>query len=1176
MRLEKIKLAGFKSFVDPTTIQLRSHLAGIVGPNGCGKSNVIDAVRWVLGESSVKTLRGESMDDVIFSGSSARKPAGQASVELLFDNSDGSLGGEYANYSQIAIRREVTRDAQSSYYLNGTRCRRRDIKDIFAGTGLGPRGHAIIQQGTISRIIEAKPDEMRNLVEEAAGISRYKDRRRETENRMRHTRENLERVNDIRDELDKQLDRLKRQSRAAERYKELKVEQRQLQAQLYALKLQAINEKLQSQKGTLQQKEVALEAQVAQLRRCDSDIETQREKQTELTDEFNEIQKKYYTVGAEIVRLEQALQHGRQRCDELTRDLQQVQVDLAAAKQNSDLDQQKIESLTVTITELTPQVNTAKQTANAALARLTDAETTMQQWQQTWDTFNVEAAQASEQAQVERARIQQLEQRISEATTRLESIKTEQQQLDDSQLRADIAELTATLTQQQQQLTDTQTELTQTDHAIQTQRQANQTDRNQLDQLRSQLQKAQGRFASLEALQQAALGQQSDQLVNWLQQHELADYPRLAQQLAVETGWERAVETVLGDSLQAVCVNGIDSVNAVLGDLNPLPAGQMMLLATTVDVNTTTDKFPTLRTKISAPNQLANLVDGIYAADTLAQALAWRDQLTANESIVTPEGIWISQHWLRIANVDQTHSGVIERKQELAQLQDMITQTEADISQCDNQLTQGEQQLQTLEQQRNQRQQQLDQHRDQLNHSQTQLTVKQARCEQLAQRCERLHAESQQLLTNCDDNRKALEQSRTIWQAALATMETQADTRDQLQQQRDQLRTQLESVRPQAHSAKDAFHQVNMQLNAAQSESSLLTVARERLQKQMNDLTAREAELQQNLHTANAPLTELDSTLQATLTQRSNVEEIMQQARVRLSEAEQQLRDSEHARSDIDDSINGIRDELEKMRLDAQGDSVRRANLAEQLAETGQALQDVLSTVTVDNTVDSIDRDLSHVGDRIQRLGAINLAAIEEYDVELERKQHLDSQYADLSDALAILEAAIRKIDRETKQRFKGTFDQINANFQELFPSLFTGGQASLELVGEDLLEAGVTVMARPPGKRNSSIHLLSGGEKALTAIALVFAIFKLNPAPFCMLDEVDAPLDDANVLRFCNLVQKIAETVQVIFISHNKVAIEISKQLMGVTMHEPGVSRLVAVDVDEAVAMAQDEEVAA
>jgi chromosome segregation protein len=493
------------------------------------------------------------------------------------------------------------------------------------------------------------------------------------------------------------------------------------------------------------------------------------------------------------------------------------------------------------------------------------------------------------------------------------------------------------------------------------------------------------------------------------------------------------------------------------------------------------------------------------------------------------------------------------------------------VSDCVQKLSEGEQQLQTEEGNREAIQQHLDQRRDEYNRIRSQLTVKQGRCEQLAQRRQRLNDETQGLMNTAQENRKTLEKSRQLWQEALLLMETQADRRDELQLQRQQVREKVERIRPQAHNAKDILHRLNLEFGSAQTELNSLKIAKERLQKQVNDLETRQRELDQNLKAAKMPLSALETQLQATLMQRSNVEEILQQARVRLQEAEERVRAYEHSRSETASHIETIRHELEQMRLDSQADSVRHTTIAEQLAEMEHTLSEVLATVSEGSTIDSIDAALADTGEKIQRLGAINLAAIEEYDVELERKQHLDSQYADLSEALETLEAAIRKIDRETRQRFKDTFDTINGHFQALFPTLFGGGEAYLELTGDDLLETGIAVMARPPGKRNSSIHLLSGGEKALTAISLVFAIFKLNPAPFCMLDEVDAPLDDANVGRFCNLVQKIAETVQVIFISHNKVAIEMSKQLMGVTMHEPGVSRLVAVDIEEAVAMAEE-----
>ncbi len=619
MRLSKIKLAGFKSFVDPTSISLPGNLTGVVGPNGCGKSNIIDAVRWVMGESSAKHLRGDSMTDVIFNGSSSRKPVGQASIELVFDNSDGSVGGQYASFNEISIKRQVTREAQSFYYLNGARCRRRDITDIFLGTGLGPRSYAIIEQGTISRLIEAKPDEMRNFLEEAAGISKYKERRRETENRMRHTRDNLERLDDLRDELGKQLAHLQRQARTAERYKEYKGEERQLKGQLQALRWQKLNHEVEHREGDITEQETGLEAEVARQRSAEAEIERKRDEHVEATEGFNAIQSEFYGVGADIARLEQSIQHARERHQQLERDLGQVERAWNEAQVHQEMDRNKIEELTRGLDEQEPAHQELQVAAELSSATLAEAEEAMQSWQAGWEEFNQKAAEPSQTAQVERARIQQLEQQVRQLAQRLGRIDEEQANLSTERLAEEIAMAREQIAEQEMGLAAIQERRSASLEQIGTVRDQNSEDAQRLDENRSKLQSQRGRHASLEALQQAALGKGKGAVTDWLNAQGMQGAPRLAEGLSVAEGWENAVECVLGANLEAVCVDGLDPVVGALGSLQH---GALTLFDVRAEVGATDSATGTpLASKVTGERALGGLLAGVYGVESLERGL---------------------------------------------------------------------------------------------------------------------------------------------------------------------------------------------------------------------------------------------------------------------------------------------------------------------------------------------------------------------------------------------------------------------------------------------------------------------------------------------------------------------------------------------------------------------------
>ncbi|MYM62104.1 chromosome segregation protein SMC [Pseudomaricurvus sp. HS19] len=1167
MRLKCIKLAGFKSFVDPTTVNFPSNLCAIVGPNGCGKSNTIDAVRWVMGESSAKNLRGESMTDVIFNGSGGRKPVGQASIELVFDNTDTTLVGEYARFSEISIKRKVTRDGQNNYYLNGTKCRRRDITDIFLGTGLGPRSYAIIEQGMISKLIEAKPDELRVFIEEAAGISKYKERRRDTENRMRRTKENLERLTDLREELDRQLQRLQRQAQSAEKYTEYKKEERLLKAQLQTLRYRILAEEAGLKKQVISELELKVEQFVTDQVANDTSIEKYRTQYTDLGDKMSEVQGRFYSIGADIARIEQTIQHSQERARQLQVDLEQTDRDCKEAQEHLVTDKQKAEAWEEELMELEPELEMIKAAEDDSGDELQDAEEAMQAWQQQWDSFNQTASEPRQRAEVQQSRIQHLELVQSRLLERVRKLDEEKKNLVPDESEEEIGQLTEQLAELDLDADTKRNQVESVTDEINSLRDANNQYSDELDTVRTGLQSMRGRHASLEALQQAALGEKDSAVSEWLQNQNLGNNPRLAEGIEVRDGWDKAVETVLGNSLQAVCVDGFDTIAGVVGQLTQ---GELVLLDSSAPTqNIDGSLAPRLLDMVSADLNLASQLGSVYALEDLAAALALRGQLQPHESVVTKDGLWLGANWLRVARDTDATSGVLARKQELEELTAKLEEAEQQSESLSQKLEEGRQRIKDLEQQREQLRRDADAQARKYSEVRSQLSARQVRVEQIAVRRDRVTTEIREAREQMEQEGESLAEARMILQEAIEAMERDTDQREALLSRRDDIRARLDDARQKARHDKDRGHQLAMRHQALKTQVDAVKAGLGRLRDQTQRLQERRDMLRDQLEEVRNPGEENQLELEALLEKRLSVEQELTAARKAVEQVEHDLRQAEQSRNRSEQELQAVRAKLEQARLEAQTLEVQRSTLQEQLEEENFRLEQLLEELAVDADQRAMESELEQLAGRIARLGPINLAAIDEYKLESERKNYLDAQNSELEDALETLENAIRRIDRETRTRFKETFDQVNSGLQELFPKVFGGGHAYLELTGEDLLDTGVAIMARPPGKRNSTIHLLSGGEKALTAIALVFSIFRLNPAPFCMLDEVDAPLDDANVGRYARMVQEMSAHVQFIYITHNKIAMEMAHQLLGVTMHEPGVSRLVTVDVDEAAELA-------
>jgi chromosome segregation protein len=1163
MNLKQLKLAGFKSFVDPTVVHFPSQLVAVVGPNGCGKSNIIDAVRWVMGESSARNLRGESMTDVIFNGSSGRKPVGQASVELIFDNSLGRLTGPFASYGEICVKRVVTRDGDSSYYLNGSRCRRKDITDIFLGTGAGARGYSIIGQGTISQLIEAKPEDLRVYLEEAAGVSKYKERRKETLQRIAHTRENLTRICDIRDELDKQLQRLERQAKAAERYLIYKEEEQLCRAEILALKWQDFIAQQEVKQRELQDLAVNHAQQQSGLTKANTERIVINEKLHDTDEQTQQIQASFYQLGTEIARLEETIQQQAREKKRLEQDQQQLQEDWQSAAAQLNQDQEELLSSQQNAQNFEERVAQLRTQFQAQEEQWQSTQRQQIQWDERWQEVQTQANNLKRELQVTQVNAGHVEQKQQQIVLRLEKLKLEQESIALNELHEAKNDLEAKrLALEENHAFDVQ-QLKHSQEQSHDLRSKVQEAEQQLHQLQDDFHRVNNEFAALMAAQRAARqGLQSNKegVKAW------ADKPRLMDVLQVEAKWQVACERVLNDALHAYVLETFDE----LWPQREVCARQGESIVTLGTVSEKTAAHPRLVDKIQGaiPANVCSL-EQIFAAEDFDEALSWLPDLSRNQSIVTPDGFWIGNGWVKfVPPANQDELGLLARQQKITDLTLVVDELQQKIATLRSLRDEYHQELQKW---------QKDCELQQLNANASSETLRGNAVALSSNEQAIAHAEklATTLTAECEDLQIVLEEiaeEQFLLKGRLVDLEQQCQVYEAQQAQHMQEKQEwldaLAEQKQQVEEARMALHHAELEYDREKNKIQQLDARINREQERLDVLHERLEHLAMLRAQTEAPGTEFQEQLEHLLLRRAEVELQLTMSREQSSQLRMKLEDLEKEILKCDSEVKRVQDLIGQARMQEQALAVRASAVQESLDESGLQASSLLERIPEGTTQHMREEELIALTEKIKRLGAINLAAIEEFSSELQRKTYLDEQYHDLNEALVTLETAIEKMDKETRLRLENTFDEVNTSFKALFPRLFGGGRAQLELTCENLLEAGIVVMAQPPGKRNSTIHLLSGGEKAMTAVALVFAIFQLNPSPFCMLDEVDAPLDDVNVGRFCAMVKEMSEFVQFLFITHNKVTMELAEHLMGVTMREPGVSRLVAVDVTQALAM--------
>lgn len=1164
MRLTSIKLSGFKSFVDPTHFQVPGQLVGVVGPNGCGKSNIIDAVRWVLGESKASELRGESMQDVIFNGSTHRKPAGRSSVELVFDNSMGKAAGQWSQYAEIAVKRTLTRDGTSTYYINSQPVRRRDIQDIFLGTGLGPRAYAIIGQGMISRIIESRPEELRVFLEEAAGVSRYKERRRETENRIHDTHENLVRVEDILRELGNNLEKLEAQAEVANKYHTLQADQEEKQKLLWMLRKREAAAEQTKYFAEIEKCQLDLEAQTAKLRHVELELDQMRQTHYAVGDKMHQAQGNLYQTNAEIgsleaqikfviesrARLQSQLNSLSAQRDQWQRQGQQFQDDLSDAEMHVEELAMRSEQAQESVAQQSEHLPQLEQKWRESQLRSTESRAKIMQMQQ--------------QIELESAHQRNASNILNNLALRRERLNQEKQGLVVPDA-AHLENLSQQLEEKKWVLEETNSQLEQAQEAMPALEETRRDAQAQVNQDAAQSAQLDARLAALKSLQESVESQGKVQ--PWLAKHELEKLPKLWQKVQIESGWETALEAILRERTSALEMSNLEWVKAFFND--PPPAKMAMYAPQVLPpAQPAPEGFKPLLDLLQLNDAavrgvMQDCLHQVYVAQDVALAFAERSRLPVGACFVTKQGHVVSSNSVRFYASDSEQDGVLARQHEIeniakqARAQHLLAdEGKTRAVRAEAALTQASAQLQELRL----RSQSLTQavHSLQIEYM------------KLAEVQTRFNQRSAQIQTDLEEISAQEQEQQQIRAESEAKFEELDMALAQMQESHEHGQTEFLEHEQRLNDARARLRDLELAAQEAAFAEKTHRVKIDELKRSIATALEQASQLFANMQQGQLELENMDEQtaqagLQSLLENRSEQERILADARHELDQLTQKLRHVEESKMQVERSLQPQRDRIVELQLKEQAARLNQEQYDEQLRNFEVDEAALESKLHDDLKPSYLQGEVTRLGNAIAALGAVNLAALEELAQAKERKTFLDSQYADLTEAITTLQDAIHKIDMETRDLLQDTFNRVNHHFAELFPVLFGGGQAKLIMTGDEILDSGVQVMAQPPGKKNATIHLLSGGEKALTATALVFSMFQLNPAPFCLLDEVDAPLDDSNTERFCNMVKKMSSNTQFLFISHNKIAMEMAQQLIGVTMQEQGVSRIVAVDMESA-----------
>ena len=1140
MRLSSLKLSGFKSFADSTTLHFKANRTAVVGPNGCGKSNVIDAIRWVMGESNARQLRGGSMQDVIFTGTSKRKPVGVASVELRFDNTYGKLGGAYNAYNELAVRRQVTREGKSEYFLNGTRCRRRDITDIFLGTGLGPRSYAVIEQGMINRLVDAKPEEMRVFIEEAAGVSRYQARRRETLQHLEHTEQNLARLEDIAAELKSQLRTLKRQSEAAIQYKTLETQIRTLKIEI--LSFQANQSQKLQQEYTVEMNELGERFKLvrSESHTIEHDLEATSALFQRLIQQSSPLQHEWQQAEKKLAELKMTLEQKQSLFQQNSSSLIQLEQQKLQTKERLQLSELQVETLTAQYDEQSEALVELEQQTQSTEHHFSDLQAQQKQAQQQFEQIKTQVDQQQQKKLQMAAQIEQLAKNVQRIEQQKQTLQNQSNQIRAQVQDDEQAQLEQLQQQLQQEIILLETEIEQFQQNAKILQDQQQQDKTNLQSLKTEIQVL---LAEQKNLNQLLAKQSPKQNQNAV---------RLMQSLRLTTqGKAHAViiEKFLAKWLQAQLIESGQTFHEDVARQLKSSTQQKIQI----------QQLRCLNDFIEAPQ--SSLWANVAVADDLTTALSYQSDLIHAQSILTLDGYHVGADWVIALHYDEdslSAQGMLSHQVRLEEIEQQLAEMQPQLLEIENQFSIQQQTLQQQQQHLQQQQQSQKQKQKELQQLDVQIAKLQSTAQafvlqqqQLADQLKQLDLQLEEDAMQRDDLEIDLHALAIKLEAVLPNYKTLQFQVESLNEQLDEQQQQLTQQQQQREVLRQQTSQANQQIELLEKDISFLKTQYRQIIEQIE-------QAKKFVDPIQLELPNLESQFQEQFQQTEKLQKNWNEWQLELNqvqEKQQQLTEQRHQAQQKDEQV---REQLEQKRLAWQAAKSDREHYLEQLKELNS---EPVSDLSIE--IKEHQQKLEKAQQQFEKIGAVNLAASQEYEEVSQRFDELSHQMQDLQNTVDQLKDAMKSIDQETRKLFMTTFDQVNQELQVLFPKVFNGGEATLSL--EDDWQSGVKLMARPPGKRNSSLALLSGGEKALTALALVFAIFRLNPAPFCVLDEVDAPLDDANVQRYCNLVKELSEHVQFIYITHNKLAMTMATDLLGVTMPEPGTSKLVTVDLEQA-----------
>ena len=1160
MRLKQLRLAGFKSFAESSTLKFTDARTAIVGPNGCGKSNVIDAIRWVMGESSAKQLRGGAMSDVIFAGSSARRPMSYASVELTFeqieDGVSAQLKNEFNLYQELSVKRKISRDGKSDYFLNGTRCRKKDIVQVFLGTGLGARSYAVIEQGMISRLVDARPDEMRAHIEEAAGVSKYQAKRRETEQHLTRASENLERLRDIESELTRQIRALERQADKAAQAKKLQSEKHTLTHH----HIQGLEAKhwLDTQALIDQQKSASLDLDQVYRARELSEIELKvlSRAQAEQQQTREALSVEHFNLKEALIRLEASEQSREQQMSTVAGRLSDLDRKL------NELSQQKT-NLQLTQSELgTAKLEQADKLAQIKLRldslSLDKPRVSLSDQQQRTHELERKLTQAGFELESHERELERSEHALEQSLHRLEQLAREPSQVEgagDAELnflQLSVDELAARQVAQQALI-----EHLKQDAASLAVKRSDQDRQLKIEE--KKLTQWQTELSTLESLEQKA-------------QAQIQSKKPLAKQISLtDQGSEHAklIDRLLSDWL-----------GAEVGEHAGVPVSGRGVWPADETFESTADQWPSGAYPISdwIETPLLGFLNRVWVVEQLEPEQLGR--LPAGGLLLSLDGYFGGSGFcINLLSEQGAQMGALsleqqQRSQALRGRSDQQLALVTELEAAQQALVLAERAatdaLKVAEREHDQLRQDLHAEQRKL----TQLSTEQAAQKQIKERRDQDRAQLSQQIKH--QRHQITEQKQQLAQAKAIHAQIEPE---QIQEKNRlaQLKTDWQQFRAQEQHFKREEQSLSLKLAQLTEKIHASTDSMLSLERQTEQLRRERAQLEQDQERLLATKTEHDAQEKdQLLTKISELSEQIDTAQSELQAGARKLSDEQAAHEKVLKEHELALQNLAKLdtALALSQQDLTRAQ--EQLESLILAPKETLSEQSARKLLESLasakerEVEIQAVDARLQKLGQINMAALEDLELSSNRLERLSAQLIDVEQSVARLESAMQQIDLKTRQQFSATFEAINTELDKLFKQVFGGGQAKLTLEDASDWRSGVELMAQPPGKKNARLALLSGGEKALCAMALVFSIFKLNPAPFCVLDEVDAPLDDANIGRFCDLVMSLSDQVQFIYISHNKLAMKMANQLMGVTMPSPGVSSLVQVNLDQASAFTE------